>query len=404
MARTKPRAKSPNSAGSIRRRPDGLYEARVTTGFDENGRQLRKSVYGRTDAEARAKMIKLQGQVQKGAPIPRGRVPTFAAYSERWLAQLQRRPSTIRRYGELLKFHILPAVGRLQLTKIERSDVVAMMRRVQTAGRKNATANRARDLLRNILNEAVRDDLVYRNVAALVPPLPTSDATPGKPLRPHDVAPFFDLAGQHADGPLWLFLLGTGCRVGEALALTWELIDFDSEVIRFEKELRRERIDGEWRYIVQDPKTADLRPDKAKRTVGVPKFVIRALERQREEQAAKRQRAKVWDVTFGNLVFSTRTGRPASNSDLDHRFASALEDAGLPDIRLHDLRHSTSSLAASMGIDPKLTAVVLGHANPSMTVDRYTHNSLTLSRLVADALDRATGGDASPATGHPADR
>ncbi len=202
MPRTKQRRKSPNSAGSIRHRADGLYEARVTTGFDENGRQLRKSVYGHTDAEARAKMIKLQGQVQKGAPIPRGRVPTLADYAERWLKQLARRPSTVRRYGELLKFHIFPAVGRLQLTKIERSDVVAMMRRVQQAGRKNAIANRARDLLRNILNEAVRDDLLYRNVAALVPPLPTSDATPGKPLQPNSVASFFHLAGQRPDGPL----------------------------------------------------------------------------------------------------------------------------------------------------------------------------------------------------------
>ncbi len=279
---------------------------------------------------------------------------------------------------------------------------IAMMRRVQQAGRKNATANRTRDLLRNILNEALRDDLVYRNVAALVPPLPTSDATPGKPLQPTDVAPFFDLAGQRADGPLWLFLLGAGCRVGEALALTWEMVDFESGLVRFERELRRERIDGAWRYIVQDPKTADRRPDKAKRTVSVPKFAIRALERQRDEQAMKRQRAKVWDVSFGNLVFSTRTGRPASNSDLDHRFASALEDASLPSIRLHDLRHSTSSLAASMGIDPKLTAVVLGHANPSMTVDRYTHNSVALSKLVAEALDRAVEGGSSRSVRRPA--
>jgi integrase len=393
------RARSPNLTGSIRRRPSGLYEARVTVGTDENGRQLRKSVYGRTNAEVRAKMITLQGQVQKGASIPRGRIPTLADYAERWLGQLERRPSTVRRYGELLKFHINPAIGRLQLTKIERSDVVAMMRRVQKAGRKNATANRTRELLRNILNEAIRDELVSRNVAALVPPFPTSDATPGKPLPPEDVASFFRLADKRLDGPLWLFLLGTGCRVGEALALTWELVDFESAVVRFEKELRRERIDGEWRYVIQDPKTADLRPDKAKRTVGVPKFVINALERQREEQTALRQRAKVWDVTFGNLVFSTRTGRPANNSELDRRFDVALKAAGLRDIRLHDLRHSTSSLAASMGIDPKLTAVVLGHANPSMTLDRYTHNSLALSRLVAEALDRATGQGASPATG-----
>ena len=160
-----------------------------------------------------------------------------------------------------------------------------MMRRVRKAGRKNATANRTRELLRNILNEAIRDDLISRNVAALVPPLPTSDATPGKPLPAEAVSSFFELASQRLDGPMWLFLLGTGCRVGEALALTWELVDFESEVVRFEKELRRERIDGVWRYVIQDPKTADLRPDKAKRTVGVPKFVIRALERQRDQQA-----------------------------------------------------------------------------------------------------------------------
>ena len=133
MPKTK-KGRNPNLAGSIRRRPSGLYEARVTTGFDEEGRQLRKSVYGRTNAEVRAKMIKLQGQVDKSAPIPRGRVPTLADYAEPWLDQLQRRPSTVRRYGELLKFHIIPAIGRLQLTKIERSDVIAMMRRVQKAG------------------------------------------------------------------------------------------------------------------------------------------------------------------------------------------------------------------------------------------------------------------------------
>ena len=133
MPRSK-KAKSANSAGTIRYRSDGRYEARVTTGFDEDGRQLRKSVYGRTNAQVRAKMIKLQGQVQKGTPIPRGRIPTFADYAERWLGQLARRQSTVRRYGELLKVHINPAVGRLQLTKIERSDVIAMMRRVQDAG------------------------------------------------------------------------------------------------------------------------------------------------------------------------------------------------------------------------------------------------------------------------------
>lgn len=57
-------------------------------------------------------MIKLQGQVDKGAAIPTGRVPTLADYAERWLDQLQRRPSTVRRYGELLKFHIIPALGQ----------------------------------------------------------------------------------------------------------------------------------------------------------------------------------------------------------------------------------------------------------------------------------------------------
>ena len=110
------RVKTPNGAGSVIRRSDGRWMARYTTSDPETGLPARKALYGRTEQEARAKVIQALADHGRGRlPFIRGRGPTLEQYAERWLAASPVRVKTALRYQELLRRHALPALGRIQV-------------------------------------------------------------------------------------------------------------------------------------------------------------------------------------------------------------------------------------------------------------------------------------------------
>jgi integrase len=118
MARAK-RIKRPNGAGSIYQRRDGRWHARYTAVDPETGQRVRRSLYGGTEQEARAKLISALDALERGAlPLHHHRTPTVAEYGRHWLSQCRVRPRTLHRYGELLQY-ALPSLGHLQLTRLE---------------------------------------------------------------------------------------------------------------------------------------------------------------------------------------------------------------------------------------------------------------------------------------------
>lgn len=406
--------KKENGAGTIRKRPDGRYEARATVGFDDAGKQLRRSLYGRTKADVQVQLIELQGKVNKGGSVPRGRMPTLAQYAEKWIAEFEkavkageRRPSTLARYRISLAQDILPLLGSKPLTKLEVADVRRLLRAAVSKGKRPATANRNRELLRNILRDAERDDKIKleRNAAALCKPLDKAGNTrTPRPLEGEHIPAFIELCGQHREGPAWLFLLGMGWRLGEVLGLRWGDIDLGAGTIQLLRELRRDKVDGTWRYILQEPKTMAKAPEHAQRTVSMPHFVVLALERQKALQAQERlvggaawlERHESLGEGFRGFVFLLEDGSVINASAFTHRLKETLVEAGLPPTPPKDLgRHTMSALAAGQGVDPKHVAIALGHTRPSTTTDVYTRRTIELTAMVAAALDRAVTPQAS---------
>jgi hypothetical protein len=190
----KRRRKSPNGAGGVYfNQVTERWMGRYTTEDPETGLSVRKAVYGRTEQEARGKLIKALAARQDGTLlVGRGRELTVRQYAERWLAGLRKRPTTRARYRQALA-HVTgdDRLGNLPLTKLRPQHLKGLLAALHDGNAKTTpkalksrSCNRVRDVLRNMLNDALRDGPVSRNVAELTKPLPLDDVSRTVIIKP----------------------------------------------------------------------------------------------------------------------------------------------------------------------------------------------------------------------------
>ncbi|MGH7749568.1 MAG: site-specific integrase, partial [Candidatus Dormibacteria bacterium] len=152
-------------------------------------------------------------------------------------------------------------------------------------------------------------------------------------------------------------LLSSGLRLGEALALRWEDLDFD----RGRLSVRR--------TFVELSGHAEIGPTKTKgsrRMVELGALAIQALRRRKEQAKGEDHESP--------LIFPTARGTPMLRSNLRRRhFEPILERAGLGHLRIHDLRHTSTSIAIAEGVPARVVADRLGHSTVRLTQDRYAH-------------------------------
>ena len=384
MVRSKSRrVKLPNGAGSIVLRSDGRWMARYSTEDPETGRTVRKALYGRTEQEARGKLITALSQRELGTlVVRRGRTLTVRNYLERWLATKQARPKTVHRYRELLEGHVIPTLGGIPLPKLDPRHVDRLLAMKQSAGLADRTCNHIRAVLRNAVHDATREGLVTRNVAELARPIPLTKVHEAIVLSPTQVPAFLKVAQEHPRGNLWILALATGARQGELLGLRWRDVDLERCSIRIERTLQCLR--GDWHVL--PPKTA-----RSRRPVALAKVACEALQREKKRQAEVRLMSKGWSEEFGDLVFTNDDGQPLTARRLGRELRPELNRAGLPQMRFHDLRHSTASLLAFAGVPARVAMEVLGHSQIATTMDIYTKVYPEVHRHAAEALDSILG-------------
>src|SRR5262245_11365152 len=208
------RRKSPNGAGGVYfNGSTNRWMGRYSTEDPETGLVVRKAVYGRTEQEARAKLIEALAARQDGTLlVNRGREWTVRQYAERWLAGLRKRPTTQARYRQALA-HVTgdDRLGNLPLTKLRPQHVKGLLNALHagtasttSVALMSRTCNRVRDVLRNMLNDAMRDGRLSRNVAELAKPLPQDDASKRVILRPEHFPAFLEVCQHHEMGALWM--------------------------------------------------------------------------------------------------------------------------------------------------------------------------------------------------------
>src|SRR5579864_8171702 len=168
--------------GSIRRRSDGRWEARVSAGYSITGKRARRSYFGRTYAEVRQQLLAALHDAEQGKPI-RQKGQTVGQYLTRWLedsVKPHRSYGTYERYEECLRLHIVPALGKVSLEKLTPQHVDSMLSCLTPT-----LGAYCRTVLRAALNKALKWGLVTRNAAALADP-PRHQRRRGRFLEPEE--------------------------------------------------------------------------------------------------------------------------------------------------------------------------------------------------------------------------
>jgi len=219
-----------NEGGIYQRESDGLWCASVSV---ELGK--RKVLYGKTREEVASKLVSALNDVKNGLTLPSYRM-TLGAFLEQWLADVvwqRNRPSTAHGYEFYVRKYIIPALGRHQIRKLTPQQVQRFLNDTHARGLAPRTVQYIRAILRRALNQALRWELVSRNVATLADP-PSGRAPEIRPMTIADARRFLAAAGGHRHEHLFAFLLGTGPRIGEALALRWSDVALDDESSPFD--------------------------------------------------------------------------------------------------------------------------------------------------------------------------
>lgn len=368
------------SEGTITKRADGRWEARLHLGY-ANGKRLRKSFFGRTRAEVADKLTRARADQQRGVTIRSNERETVGAFLIRWLADVETtlRPRTREGYAAVLERHLIPTIGKITLTKLTRADVRALLTSRTRAGRSPQTVRNIHGILRHALNRAVQDDLIPRNPAVGIE-LPRLERIETTVISPDLAARVLDaFRGDRLEGLVTVALL-TGLRQGEALGLRWDDIDFTASELIVRRSLQRIARVGMQEV---EPKT-----QRSRRSVALPSLASEALVRERDRQRfAARMAGSRW-VDSG-YVFTSTVGTPLSGPRVTARFQERLAATGLPRLRFHDLRHGTASLMLAMGEHPRTIMETLGHSTIRVTMDTYAHVLPSVQRDAANRLDDA---------------
>ncbi|MEJ8670117.1 site-specific integrase [Streptomyces sp. MS1.AVA.1] len=403
-----------NGEGTITKRADGRFHAAAYV-YRPDGTRTRKFVYGKTREEVADKLTELQEKTRKGIPAAESTM-AFGDYLTYWLATIapeRLKPSTLNSYEGLTRLYIRQALGKKKLNRLSPADVRRFLMEFKAAcmcclrgadkerpeekrsccavGRCCARRPSARTVqyihavLRSALQQAMREELIARNVARIVE-TPTVDPKEVRPLDAGEVRLLLKTARSHRLYALWLLLVSTGLRRGEALALTWSDIDLANGQLRVRRNVQRIRRE----LLFGTPKTK-----RSIRTVSLPKACVRALTLRREQQERERKVAgekwKPAPAQPDGLIFTTVSGRVTDPRSLNRMLTILCRDANVRRVRVHDLRHTCASLLLARGVDARTIMETLGHSTITMTLDTYAHVMGTTLRAAADQMDDALG-------------
>ena len=391
--------RSANGRSSIYEGGDGWWHGRVTVGIKDDGRPDRRHVMAKTKAEVTAKVRKLeklrdQGNIPKAGQ--RYRVETWLTY---WVHNVAAPPNVSENahagYEVDVRVHLVPGVGAHWLDKLAPEHLEKLYAKMMRAGSAPGTAHHVHRTARNALNEAKRRGHIPQNPALLAkaPKLADDESEPYSVI---EVRRLLALVADRRNGPRWVVALALGLRQGETLGLKWEHVDLDTGLMR----IRRNRLRPKYEhgcggtcgrkagYCPYRRQTrADTGPTKSRagrRVVGLPEPLIVLLRVHRTNQEAERKAARqLWHEE--GWVFATPDGRPL-NPNTDYREWKALiEEAGLPERRLHDARHTAATVLAILAVPTPTAMAIMGWSSAEMAA-RYQHVIDSIRKGVADQV------------------
>ena len=378
-----------NGEGSVYRRSDGRWVAAHYVLRPDGGRE-RRPIYGKTRAEVAAKLAEMVAKTHAGVPLAT-KAWTVQDYAEHWLTDVvapRLRPSTLASYRSTVRLHIAPGIGRLTLRRLTPTHLRRLLAAKSESGLSVRSVQIVHAVVRAMLAEAMRDELVERNIATVVRG-PSAAREEVKPWTPEEAGRLLAAAAGNRLYALFAAGVALGLRRGELLGLRWVDVDLEQRMLRVRQSVQRVHRVG---LIVGPPKSR-----RSIRDIPLPAYAVRVLREHRDRQEVERCAVEPYWQDSG-LVFTTTIGTAIEPRNLLRLLDQLIAAAGVRRIRFHDLRHTCASLLLAQGVPPRVVMDVLGHSQFAITMDLYSHVMPTALREAADAMDRVLdqGGGEAP--------
>lgn len=366
--------------GCIKKRGADSWLISLFTGFDVTGKRLdyTRTVRGtRKDAESALNdAVREHG---RGMLVDNPSM-TLNEFFKKWLttsSQLKNSPRTSDGHESIYNRYFKDTIGMRKLEKLKPEDIQLVYRALHQRGLAAQTIKHAHAVLRCSLNQAVRWQDLARNPALFVE-TPKVYRKERRVLTAEESRRFIAECRLLQIGLVFEFAILTGMRPEEYLAIKWSDIDFARKSAQVNRALVRHK--GGWTF--REPKT-----HRSRRTIMLPPSLMHQLTLYKQTQTFQiLKAANLWERN--ELVFCGEFGTPLSIPNLTYRhFRKILERAGLPQIRLYDLRHTHATLLLSANENPKVVSERLGHSTIVLTMDTYSHVLPTMQQAATDKLE-----------------
>ena len=350
---------------------------------EENSKRRQKgyTVYG-TRKDAEKFLTEKLREIDTGVLVDNKKLK-YSEYLDLWEDKtfINLEITTIEGYKSKIEKHIKPNLGNLYLENIKPLHLQNFYNRLLKKENNNSLSNRTvlsiHRIIHSSLKQAVRWQLVNRNVADCVEP-PKAKKYNANYLSDKETEKLLIVA---KDSDIYIpiaIAIYTGTRRGETLGLTWDNVNLEKGYIKIVNNLCATK-NG---LIMKQPKT-----NSGIRTIAISDTLIKILKKHKVEQM-KYKMLLGGEYKDNGLVCTYKDGRAFNPKRFSAKFQELLEKNNLTKIRFHDLRHSHASLLVKMGVQPKEISARLGHSNIGITMDLYSHIYEETDREVANMFDK----------------
>ena len=365
----------PSGDGMVRKREDGRWEGRIVVGHKENGDSIFRYIYADTQKELTAKLRQNIAAYQ-GVDLTEQSRMTLSQWLDCWLANIAGtvRPTTKTRYEGTVARHIKPYLGDKPVTQVTAKDIQKLYDTLARQGNQktgeglsSGTIRGIHSMLHEALDAAQQAGVIARNPTEEID-APKFSYKPKQVLTDEQLETFMEVIREDAVWYDFFYTeLTTGLRRGEICGLRWEDFDEGNGTLKIRRTVHAEK-GGE--LTTWDTKTA-----AGTRTI--------TLSPSTAELLRERKRSTLTDWIFPDPLKPENPTRPSAAYG---RMKALLKQAGLPDIRFHDLRHTFATHALASGVDVKTLSGILGHTRAAFTLDTYTHTTGDMQKRAAEIV------------------
>lgn len=355
-------AKRTNGEGTIYQDKTGLWRGELTIGYDESGKRIKKQFTSMDLEVVQKKMNDEKFKLNRNIATQSSNF-TVKEWLKFWLVTYKLnvvKPRTYDYYEEALILYVYDTIGNYRLDKIKTIQIQQLYNNLHKKGLATSTIKSAHVPLKQAFDQAINNELIYKNPCnGLTIPKKPKRISRAMSLEEQEI--FTMACSGSAYHNFFLFLLNTGMRCGEGIALMWQDIDFEKNTINVQKTMSRLKNRAENAETKNIRVLGTTKTENSIRTIPINKKCAEIIKTQKERED-------------GLFVFASKAGTPLGHRNINRAYDELLSKIKLSDeLTIHSLRHTFATRLLEKGANIKAVSELLGHSGIQITLDTYSH-------------------------------